>query len=783
MADEIKEILEAYHVHTLWQMAQAANLEGIPTEGRRLPKRKLLPKMRVEFFTKARVRSSLELLDRRERAVLNRLLLRGGAAPTKSFRREIIRAGLADETEELPPGRSSRGYYSSSVPYAEGKEGNPHRERNRTFNDIIASLTYHGLVFSRGAPLNTGGTPYKLQFHPASVVYVPNVIRRHLPEPEPLPSRLSEWEPNRVESGSPTILLRDLYLYWDFVRRNDVDLIQAGFVGKRGMRAINQTLLSPDPLLDDARREDETERLYLLRQLLEALGMVTRKKGYLRPQKGDPLHVPRFWHLSPTEQLHRCLEAWPHLKGRNELKGEANKYAISVSQARQMVLETLQDQPLATWLEVEELLEQTQARDRDFLFPEYTQIESYRGSWYYSHAGGGYYGSPQSTLQEFERLEFRFIHACLTGFLHQTGAIELGYEGKSLEAYRLSQASQAILGIERAEEQVPTKDDLPIYLTDAGKIIIQPNFHIIAMGPVNLALLAQLDLFAERQQVDQAAFEYRLSRESVYQAQQLGLDTREVIAFLEQASDVPLPQNVERSLKEWAARHERIVFRSGLSLLQAADRDWLRSLTDNPQFSEYFARTVSDDVALVRNGRHEALTAALVAQGIFPAVSGTSPTAADNSVTIDLDGAIEPIHAVPNLHLQGRLSRLAEETDGGWQLTPRSIRRMGGTKARVLRLLEELERLHRGPLPDELVAQIKAWGRYYGDAAFDTVTLIEFRDQMTLHELNARPELAPYLTPFVAGERALAVVSAEDLPQVRKILNRLGVDVEEGLQR
>jgi hypothetical protein len=35
----------------------------------------------------------------------------------------------------------------------------------------------------------------------------------------------------------------------------------------------------------------------------------------------------------------------------------------------------------------------------------------------------------------------------------------------------------------------------------------------------------------------------------------------------------------------------------------------------------------------------------------------------------------------------------------------------------------------------------------------------------------------------VAGERALAVVSAEDLPQVRKILNRLGVEVEEGLQR
>jgi hypothetical protein len=783
MTDEIKEILETYHVRTLWEMAQTADLEGIPTEGRRLPKKKLLPKMRMEFFTKARVLDSLEKLDRRERAILDRLLLRGGAAPTKTFRREIVRAGLAKEAEEFQPSHSPRAYYSPSVPYAEGHVGDPHRQRNRVFVDIIASLTYHGLVFSRGAPLNTGGTPYKLQFHPASVIYVPNVIRRHLPEPDPLPSRLSEWEPSRVEGGSPTILLRDLYLYWDFVRQNDVDLIQAGFVGKRGMRAINQTLLTPDPLLDNARREDETGRLYLLRQLLETLGLVARENGYLRPTAEAPLHVPEFWNLSPPEQLGRCLDAWPHLKGINELRGEADKYSVNRSRARQMVLETLKHQPTDTWLEIEELLEQTQARDRDFLFPEYAQIESYRGSWYYSHLRGGYYGSPQSTLQELERFEFRFIHACLTGFLHQTGVVELGYEGKTLEAYRLSPASQTILGQTEAEGEGATAEAPPAYLTDAGKVIIQPNFHILAMGPVNLGLLAKLDLFAERQQADQAAFEYRLSRESVYHAQQLGLDTRRVIAFLERASDVPLPQNVERSLKEWAARHERIVFRSGLSLLQAADGDRLEFLMEDPQFSEYFARSVSNDVALIRDGRHKALIAALVGQGIFPAVSGASPAAADNSVTIDLDGTIHPIHAVPNLHLQGRLSRLAEETDEGWRLSPASIRRMGGSKARVVRLLEELERLHRGPLPDGLVAKIKAWGQYYGDAAAETVTLIEFRDRMTLQELNARPELAPYLTPFVAGERALAVVPTEDLPQLREILKQLGIEVKEGLRR
>lgn len=779
--DEIQEILETYHVRALWEMAQEAEVEGIPAEGRRLPKQKLLPKMRMEFFTKARVLSSLEKLDRRERAVLDRLLLRGGAAPSKTFRREIVRAGLAKETEMVQPDRPFGLYYSSSVPYAEGYVGLPSRKQDRAFEDLVASLTYHGLVFSRGAPLNTGGTPYKLQFHPASVVYVPQVIRRHLPEPEPLPARLSEWEPSRVESGAPTLLLRDLYLYWDFVRRNDVSLIQAGFVGKRSLRAINQILLSPDPLLDEARREDETGRLYRLRQLLESLGLVRRKDGHLQTTAKDPLVVPEFWHRSPTEQLHACLEAWPKVKGQDELKRDSEKYAVDISRARRAVLETLQTQTADVWLEMEELLEQIQARDRDFLFPEYSKIESYRGSWYYSHVGGGYYGSPQSTLREFERLEFRFLHACLSGFLQQAGVVELGYDGKTLQAVRISDAGRAILSTGTGTEGMA--DSPPAYLTDAGKLIIQPNFQIIAMGPVSLSLLAQLDLFAERQRVDQAAFEYRLSRESVYEAQQIGMDTRRVIAFLERASEVPLPQNVDRSLKEWAARHERIVFRSGLSLLQAAGAGRLQSLLDDPELSAYLARPVSEDVALVKDGRHQELTAALVTAGIFPAVSGASPAAADNSVTIEADGTIEPVHAVPNLHLQGRLTRLAEETDGGWQLTPASVRRAGGNKDRVLRMLEELERLHRGPLAPELVARIKAWGRYYGDAATETLTLIEFRDRLTLQELVARPELAPHLKPFPAGERALVVVSTADLPRVREILDQLGVEVREGLRQ
>lgn len=172
-------------------------------------------------------------------------------------------------------------------------------------------------------------------------------------------------------------------------------------------------------------------------------------------------------------------------------------------------------------------------------------------------------------------------------------------------------------------------------------------------------------------------------------------------------------------------------------------------------------------------------------QGLFPAVSGAQPQSADRSVTLQEDGTVRAIHAVPSLHLRGRISRLADETgkDGEWRLTPASVRRAGGSKDRVLGILQELDRLQRGvELPEELVEKIKAWGGYYGDATAQTLTLIEFQDQSALDELAQYPNLKEYLTPFPAGNRALAMVPADKLAQVKDILSGLGVRVQDGLK-
>ena len=763
MADDIRKLLDSYNANTLWEMANAAGLRVTDERGKRLGKKALIRKMEQEFFTRERVLDSLSRLNERERAVLNRLLLRGGVASTRSLRRETHRAGLVTVDDQPPRGRGS--HYYHSVPYAQGYAGHPHRHKSTEFVDVIARLTYHGLVFSKDAPLTTGNTPYKLQFHPGATLFVPQAVRRHLPEPEPIPAEAA-WQPEETLGGDPALLLRDLYLYWDFVRRHKVSLLKNGQVGKRSLKAINAILLVPDPTLEKARREEDTERLYLLRLLLEGLSLVCRQGGSLRLCGDDPLHIPPFWSWSEPRQIQACLKAWTEMRPLGN-KAVSSQYYPRAAHARQVLLDTLKAMMPAAWIEIEELVEEIADRDPNFLFAEHSRLQDQQRRWSY------YYSSIKDLLDKLVKAEQKFVRRCVTGFLHQIGAVELGRVGQRWVALRLTPVGQALV-----------RGETPPAPAEAhqGRLIVQPNFQVMALGPVSLAHLAWLDLCAERTRADRGAFEYRISRDSIYRAQQLGLDARQVLHFLQELHGGDLPQNVRRSLEEWHAHHERIVFRSGVDLLQAADGDLLASFLDDDRIGPLLARGVAPDVAFIAQGQAKELIAALVQRGLFPAVSGDQPSSADKSVLIAADGTIRPVHAVSSLHLRGRLARLAEEQpDGTWKLTPRSVRRAGGSRQKVLRLLEELGRLHRGRLPEGLVAQLKAWGNYYGNAAHETLTLIEFHDRNALTELLAHPDLQPFLRPFPTQDRPLAVVVDGQLAAVREVLARLGVHLREGL--
>ena len=383
-------------------MAIAAEI--IPPYGKTPSKGELMAKMKTDFFTAKRVQKSLDQLDTRERAVLNRLQLHSGPISTRLFQRELVRAGVVSPP---PTVEQPRKYGESHVSYAAQGEyvGSADRAKSSVFQDVMARLTRHGLVFSQ-LPSDYQYSPsqYKLQLHPAEAVFIPEAITRHLPPPTPVIADIQNWQPARIETGHPQALLRELYLYWDYARRNEVTLLQNGQVGKRALKALNQALLTPDPRMETAANEDQTGKLVILRQLLQALGLIQPIGGRLIVSDEDKGRIQEFWTLDETAQITALTRAWQALNRVEGMDPNLGQIRLNTASARLALLTILRDRGRGAWVDTDDLLETLREKDAGFLFTDRRDIERRSGhSYYYSNTNYYYYGSQRRWLNSWIR--------------------------------------------------------------------------------------------------------------------------------------------------------------------------------------------------------------------------------------------------------------------------------------------------------------------------------------------------------------------------------------------
>jgi hypothetical protein len=110
--------------------------------------------------------------------------------------------------------------------------------------------------------------------------------------------------------------------------------------------------------------------------------------------------------------------------------------------------------------------------------------------------------------------------------------------------------------------------------TQQPALLIQPNFDVI----VYLDQLSSLEPFLalDCKSLDKQTATYTITRNSIYRALQLGLDSQQVLDLLQKNSVMPLPANVIQSIKDWAGRRERLQVTAKTTLLEyhnTAERD------------------------------------------------------------------------------------------------------------------------------------------------------------------------------------------------------------------
>ncbi|MCB0033017.1 MAG: helicase-associated domain-containing protein [Anaerolineales bacterium] len=743
----------------------------------------------VQAFPQAeRVAQALKGLNETERLVLAYLQQRNGRMWFQRLQRLLMTA----HNDLFKPSRITEREVQINGRGQPLAIANPTYRGKPTFEDVIAGLALKGLVFSE-QPLDESLSV--VDWLHGRFIYIPQYVRKQLKRfalPE-LPERNNAAPPHIVTS-SARAFQRNLSRFGRFVRRRgEVGFTTQGLLYKNDLRELDEELSF---VIDTGAGKKETDngQFHFMRRLLPAVGLT-------EPQRYDAADVligrdePELLQLPLAERVASCFMAWRDGRVWHEL-AQLNHYesGINIShhaqkefaQTRQTVLEHMAGQP-GEWIALDDLVDDIREEDYGFLFVKRElrgRYDYYRGGYqvgtaYQSNANiyGANFKNVDNEADGWNKVEADLINHIIAGPLFWMGLVDLGYTkeppvdllgNKPVDLFRLTPYGRWLI----KEGEKPAAQ-----ATEGGNVIVQPTFEIVVMGPMGDDVLMSLDLFARSQKEQEHVSTFVLDKESVYQAQKLGWPVPRIIAYLEELSSRPLPQNVRRSLEEWGALQERIVIRRSVRLLETADEE--TAVAVEQDLADASLRRVLPTV-FVSDWSAEQLAKRLDEARWIPLRTRPRNTTAHNSIRIDGEGNIQFTQPTPSIFARQILRGISVQTDHGRKLTKPLVKSLVGDGP-LDGLLVQLQQLNRGQLPHQLIVTLKAWTDYYGNAQQGTVTLIEFESEQIRDELVHDEALRDYLRIFPAAGRALAIVHPDFVKEVNQILVERGIEIGQEL--
>jgi hypothetical protein len=709
-------------------------------------------------------------LSAEQRALLDLLLLYPGEVSTGYVTAAATAARLVQPDD---PKARQLYYYSYVHPPVPGDPAAVHSSR---LADLVAGLTMRVLALASGDSSYSPTLEPGLAAHLAMPAEVRATVLALLNEPPPqVPAPAGP-----PVAGEPRYAHRGLFLLWSAIRAKSVQLTQAGLVRKVDARRLGQTLGVAEKTTEfDV--ETDLPYLYFVRVAAQNLHLLIERDGRLEAAGRERLRefLAQPW---PVRTL-RMLSAWLATAAQDlamvtDTSGgwHTNRYLPpqTTHHGYERLLSLIAALP-DNWMELNGFVRWLRRYHFGFLaLPDDEPLPIYDlGTQLYRLSYGALPGE-----DPWESCEGDVVRKALRGPLHWLGLVDLAGAAGPEQAFRLTPAGRTLLAAfadpaREAEILAPL-----VASPTTGRVIVQPNFQVLAVGDVPDETLFALSEVAELVRAEQVV-EFKLTRGAVYAAQQAGWTASAILDLLREASGAPLAQNVERSILDWAAAHERIVFRRNATLLAAREPALLDRLAADPQTAPLLAERLLPTLALVRpqaGGAHSLadLDRRLLAAGELPATSDVIRDTPVPSFAFDDAGRVTWKGPLPDLRVLGLLAGLTRPgPDGSLVLDEKTVRATATARrwkpADVPPLLDALAAWHDGPLPAAVERRIKVWAGYQGRAQLRTVTILTVDRPELLDELRADPDVAPLLAPLPAdGTLALVVPPAAPRPRGRR---------------
>jgi len=356
-------------------------------------------------------------------------------------------------------------------------------------------------------------------------------------------------------------------------------------------------------------RDPDPERLSLLRHLADRLGWLrVDRNNHLRP---DPDAATAWLQASTAQQRAALAVAWKEDPSWNDLHhvptlrpDDTGSWRNDPVLAREAILAHLAACQPDAWYSLASFISAVKEVDADFQRPNGDYA-----AWYIRDAASGAY---LSGFDAWDQVEGALIRHLVTGPLHWLGLVDLGSEraGDPDLALRLTADGAAFLG---PSDAAPETAQAPPSLT------LQPDLTM-AVPPARRYERFQLSRIADWVRTNDP-FVYRLTASSLERAGRQGITAQRVIAFLEQATEAPLPRTLQSALSGWEQHGVQVRLEKGI-LLRVGDEKLLQQLAANPLTRRWISEVIGPTAALVAPADWPRLVQALLEEGYLPELLG-----------------------------------------------------------------------------------------------------------------------------------------------------------------
>jgi hypothetical protein len=342
----------------------------------------------------------------------------------------------------------------------------------------------------------------------------------------------------------------------------------------------------------------DADRRSLLLTLAREMGFLREVAAGLRPTRT----AVQWLQQSREAQLRALADAWSssawndlcHTPG---LLCEGEGWANDPILARTALLDALPRSE--EWVALTDLVAFMRENDPDFQRPDGNY-----DTWYIREADGDDY---ITGFDNWDKVEGRLLPFLLHGPLFWLGLAELSSDcGAVADCFRLTARALAWLA-----ETPPPADEVRMPL------IVQADGSLLAPHNAGRYERFQAARVCEAEPIKPGQpYQYRLTPQSLAQAQQERIAPDRILQFLAEASEKPLPVSVKRAVERWAENGVEGRLETAV-ILRVRDAAILQTLRRNSKTRDYIGESLGDLAATVRPNDWPKLRSAAAQLGLL----------------------------------------------------------------------------------------------------------------------------------------------------------------------